>query len=96
MVFNIKKNIVLDVKKENDQIKCNKESWACDYYIDGYCSDNFDKICSENCFGTNDTHPCIKETGYCLNGCIKGTFDSNCSDNWNQTCLGESCERYTE
>lgn len=26
MVFNIKKNIVLDVKKENDQIKCNKES----------------------------------------------------------------------
>ena len=47
----------------------------------------------KNCIG--DTHPCKKENGECLNGCIKGTFGPNCSDYCNQTCLEDSCDRDT-
>ena len=91
--FQCNKSCSIGCKKENNQIKCNKETGVCDYCVDGYWGDKCDKTCSKNCIG--DNHPCKKETGYCLNGCIKGTFGPNCLDYCNLTCLEESCERDT-
>ncbi|XP_071078674.1 multiple epidermal growth factor-like domains protein 6 [Haliotis cracherodii] len=65
---------------------------VCEWGMYGH---NCDRLCSDDCglYHGRNLRPCHKDTGKCLQGCVKGRHGDHCDQLCNPNCISTTCNQ---